>query len=108
MPPFESKVRQVYRAPVLLPTWILNGEEFEPVIPAPVGADAAVNITCPRFEGLQTQLTEWLEPEPVVDLFLHPGNILLLIRNVIFDATLTVAVMTTAVLKVAVVAPLAS
>ena len=83
MPPFELKLRQAYLAPVRLPTRILIGEEFAPVIPAPVGTAAAVKETCPRFEGFQTQLTEWLDPEPVVDLFLQPGNILLLILKVI-------------------------
>ena len=45
-------------------------------MPAPVGVEAAVNLTAPRLDGRQEQLAVKLEPEPVANLFLHPGNTL--------------------------------
>ena len=77
-------------------------------IPPPVGAAEAVNETFPRLDGRQEQVAVKLDPEPVANLFLHPGNTLPFELKEIFDATLTVAVMTIAVLYVATVAPPAS
>ena len=48
-------------------------------------------------------VTEKLEPDPVASLFLHLGRILPLTLKVTFDATVTFAVITTAVRKLAVV-----
>jgi hypothetical protein len=76
---------------------MLTGFAVVLVIPAPVGAAAAVNVTSPRLEGFQLQVTEWLEPEPEVNLFLHPGNAFPLTVKVTLDATVTFAVMTTTV-----------
>jgi hypothetical protein len=64
-------------------------------IPAPVGAAAAVKVTSPRLEGFQLQVTEWLEPDPEVSLFLHPGNTFPFILKVTFEATETFAVIVT-------------
>ena len=77
-------------------------------IPAPVGTAKAVNETSPRLDGLQEQVAVKLDPEPVANLFLHPGNTLPFELKEIFEATLTVAVMTIAVLNTATVAPPAS
>ena len=77
---------------------MLTGFEVVLLMPAPVGAADAVNATVPRFDGRQLQVAEKLELEPVASLFLHPGRILPLILKVIFDATVTFAVMTTEVL----------
>ena len=104
MPPFDPEFMEFYRAPVLLPTRMLIGEELEPVMPAPVGVAAAVNATAPRFEGLHEHVAVKLDEDPVANLFLHPGKTLPFILKVIFDATVTVAVMTTGERKVAVVA----
>ena len=87
---------------------MLNGVALIPDIPAPVGAATAIKVTWPRLEGFHRQVVVKLEPDPVANLFLQLGNTLLLTLNVNLDATLTVAVMTTAVLKVAVIAPPAS
>ena len=76
---------------------MFNGVEVELDIPAPVGAALAVSETTPRFEGFQEQVATILGELPVVDLFLHPGKILPLTRNVTFDATVMFAVMTTTV-----------
>jgi len=70
--------------------------------------EAAVRFTAPRLEGRQTQVAVKLEPDPVANLFLHPGNTLPFELKEIFDATLTVAVMTIAVLNAATIAPPAS
>ena len=76
---------------------MLTGVEVELDIPAPVGAALAVSETFPRIEGFQEQVATIFGELPVVDLFLHPGKILPLTRNVTFDATVIFAVMTIAV-----------
>ena len=76
---------------------MLIGVEVELDIPAPVGVAAAVSETTPRFEGFQEQVAIMFGELPVVDLFLHPGKILPLTRNVTFDATVIFAVITTTV-----------
>ena len=58
----------------------------------------------PRLEGRQVQVAEWLEPEPIVGLFLQPGRYFPFAVKVIFEDWLTFAVTTTALLYVAVVA----
>jgi hypothetical protein len=82
---------------------MLSGAAVVFAIPAPVGEAAAVKLTSPRTEGLQLQFTEWLEPVPEVNLFLHPGKTFPLTVKVTRDATLTFAVIKMALLKVAVV-----
>ena len=96
--------RASYRAPVRCPTMMLTGFEVVLLIPAPVGVAAAASVTWPRFDGRQLQVTEKLELDPVANLFLQPGRILPLTLNVTLAATVTFAVMTTTVRKVAVVA----
>ena len=76
---------------------MLTGFEVVLLIPAPVGVAAAVKFTWPRFDGRQVQLAEKLELDPVASLFLQPGRILPLTLNVTLDATVTFAVITTAV-----------
>ena len=83
---------------------MLTGFDVVLLMPAPVGVAAAVNATWPRFDGRQLQVAEKLELDPVANLFLQPGKTLPLILNVTFDATVTFAVITTAVRKAAVVA----
>ena len=83
---------------------MLTGFDVVLLMPAPVGVATAVNATVPRFDGRQLQVSEKLELDPVANLFLQPGRILPLILNVTLDATVTFAVMTTTVRKVAVVA----
>ena len=83
---------------------MLTGFDVVLLMPAPVGVATAVNATVPRFDGRQLQVAEKLELDPVASLFLQPGRILPLILNVTLDATVTFAVMTTTVRKVAVVA----
>ena len=73
------------------------GFEVVLLMPAPVGVAAAVSATEPRFDGRQLQVTEKLELDPVASLFLQPGRILPLTLNVTLDATVTFAVITTAV-----------
>jgi hypothetical protein len=68
-------------------------------IPAPVGAAVAVSVTAPLVDGRQEQLATILGDEPVVNLFLHPGIITFLALKVTRDATLTLAVIVTTVLK---------
>ena len=80
------------------------GFEVVLLIPAPVGVAAAVSAIVPRFDGRQLQVAEKLEPDPVANLFLHPGKTLPLTLNVTLAATVTFAVTTTAVRKAAVVA----
>jgi hypothetical protein len=77
---------------------MFTGVEVELDIPAPVGVAEAVSETFPRFEGFQEQVATIFGELPVVDLFLHPGSALPLIKNVTFDATVIFAVITTAVL----------
>jgi hypothetical protein len=74
-------------------------------IPAPVGVAAAVKLTAPRADARQAQVAVKLDPDPVANLFLQPGNTLPFILKVIFDATFTVAVIAIAVLYAATVAP---
>jgi hypothetical protein len=73
---------------------MLTGVAVELEIPAPVGMAVAVSETFPRIDGFQEQVATIFGELPVVDLFLHPGRILPLIRNVTFDATVIFAVMT--------------
>ena len=79
------------------------GFEVVLLMPAPVGVAAAVSATEPRFDGRQLQVAEKLELDPVANLFLQPGKTLPLTLNVTLAATVTFAVMTTTVRKVAVV-----
>ena len=44
--------------PVRFPTPMLIGTAVELVIPAPVGAAAAVKVTSPRLEGFHVQVAE--------------------------------------------------
>ena len=81
---------------------ICGATELE--IPAPVGVAAAVNETVPRLDGRQLHVAEKLELDPLANLFLQPGNTLPLTLKVTLAATVTFAVMTTTVRKVAVVA----
>ena len=83
---------------------MLTGVAVVLLIPAPVGMAAAVSAIVPRFDGRQVHVTEKLEPDPVANLFLHLGRILPLTLKVTFAATVTFAVITTAVRKLAVVA----
>ena len=83
---------------------MLTGLEVVLLMPAPVGVAAAVNATVPRLDGRQLQVAEKLELDPVANLFLQPGKTLPLTLNVTLAATVTFAVITTAVRKVAVVA----
>jgi len=76
---------------------MLIGVEVEFDIPAPVGVAPAVSETFPRIEGFQEQVATIFGELPLVDLFLHPGKILPLTLKVTFDATVTFAVITTAV-----------
>ena len=84
------------------------GFEVVLLMPAPIGVAAAVSATEPRFDGRQLQVAEKLELDPVANLFLQPGKTLPLTLNVTLAATVTFAVMTTTVRKVAVVAEPAS
>lgn len=84
------------------------GFEVVLLMPAPVGVAVAVSETVPRLEGFQLHVAEKLELDPVANLFLHPGKTLPLTLNVTLAATVTFAVMTTTVRKVAVVAEPAS
>ena len=86
-----------YLFPLRLPTTTLTGVAVALLMPAPVGVAVAVNATTPRLEGLQLQVTEKVEPDPAAALFLHPGRTLPLTLNVTLEATLMLAVTTTAV-----------
>jgi hypothetical protein len=77
---------------------MLNCGATAPVIPAPVGVAAAVRFTAPLVDAFQAQVAVKLEPDPVANLFLQPGNTLPFILKVILDATFTVADKTIAVL----------
>ena len=83
---------------------MLTGFDVVLLMPAPVGVAVAVSETVPRLEGFQLHVAEKLELDPVASLFLHPGITLPLMLKVTRDATVTFAVMTTAVRKAAMVA----
>ena len=51
----------------------ITGVELAPDVEALVGVEIAEIAKFPRKDGFQVQVTEWLEPEPDVNLFLHPG-----------------------------------
>ena len=68
-------------------------------IPAPVGVAVAVSVTAPLVEGRHEHVATILGDEPVVNLFLHPAIITFLALKVTLDATLTLAVIVTTVLK---------
>ena len=53
--------------------------------------------TAPLTDGLQVQVAEKLEPEPVTDLFLQPVKIVFPALKVTFEATFTFTVITTGV-----------
>lgn len=76
---------------------MFTGFEDVLLMPAPVGIAVAIRETVPRFDGRQLQVTEKLELDPMASLFLQPGRTLPLTLNVTLDATVTFAVMTTAV-----------
>jgi hypothetical protein len=77
-------------------------------IPASVGLAAAVNVVVPLGDAFQAQVAVKLDPDPVANLFLQPGNTLPFILKVTLDATFTVAVIAIAVLNAATVVPPAS
>ena len=83
---------------------MFTGFAVAPAIPALVGVAVAESETEPRLDGRQLHVTEKLEPDPLANLFLHPGKTLPLTTNVTFDETETFAVITTGDLNVAVVA----
>ena len=93
---------------VLLVTPTEIGLEVTFKIPSVTGSAVASTVTEPRAEGLQGQVAVKLEPEPLAVLLIHPEITLPFVLNVTLDATVTVADITTDVLKVAVVAALAS
>jgi hypothetical protein len=94
--------------PLLFPTNTDNGGAEEDDISAPVGTALAVSTTTPLVDGCHEHVTEKLDPDPVVILFLQEGIITFLALKVTFDATLTFAVITIDVLYVAPVAEPAS
>jgi hypothetical protein len=61
----------------------------EPVIPAPVGVAEAVRFTAPLVDAFQAHVAVKLDPEPIANLFLQPGNTLPFELKEIFDATVT-------------------
>jgi hypothetical protein len=77
-------------------------------IPSAMGSAVAITLTEPRVDGLHEQVAVKLEPEPTAVLLMHPGNTLPFALKVTLEARVTVAVITTAELKVARVVPLAS
>ena len=70
-------------------------------IPSVIGSAVARSATDPRSDGFQEQVTVKLEPEPTAVLLTHPGNTLPFALKVTLEARVTVAVITTAELKVA-------
>ena len=83
----------------------ITGVELAPDVEALVGVEIAEMAKFPRKDGFQVQVTEWLEPDPEVNLFLQPGSTFPFTKKETFDATETFAVTETGVLKVAVVTP---
>lgn len=73
-----------------------------------VGTEIAVKVTVPRFDGFQEQETVKVEPDPVAKIDLHPGIKIFAALNVILEATVTLAFIWIALLKVAVVTDPAS
>ena len=73
-----------------------------PEMPALIGAAVAESKTNPWLEGFQEQVTTIFGELPLDALFLQPGNTLPLIVKVTLDATLTFAVISMALLNVAV------
>ena len=61
----------------------------------------AVITTAPRIDGRQLQVATIFGDDPLVNLFLHPLIITFLALKVTLDATLTLAVIVTTCLKVA-------
>ena len=83
----------------------ITGVELAPDVEALVGVEIAEIAKFPRKDGFQMQATEWLEPDPEVNLFLQPGSTFPFTKKETFDATETFAVTETGVLKAAVVTP---
>jgi hypothetical protein len=86
-------------------TAIEIGLEVVLAIPSAIGSAVARSTTEPRTDGFQEQVTVKIEPEPIAVLFMHLGNTLPFTLKVTLEATVTVAVITTAELKVASVVP---
>ena len=86
------------------PTKIFRGVDVLAPYAGPVGVAVTVIGTAPRTDGLQVQVAEKLEPEPLAVLFLQPVNIVFPALNVTLEATFKLTVITTGVLKLAVVA----
>ena len=55
---------------------MLIGAEVAPEIPPSVGVAAAVRLTAPLADARQAQVAVKLDPDPVANLFLQPGNTL--------------------------------
>ena len=87
---------------------MLSGFDVLDPYAAPVGVAITIIGTAPRTDGFHVQVAEKLEPEPLAVLFLQPVNIVFPALNVTFDATFKLTVITTGVLKLAVVALLGS
>ena len=87
---------------------MLSGFETVAPQPGPVGVAETIIGTAPRTDGLQEQVAVNIEPEPLAILFLHPVIITFEALKVTFEATETLAEITTGVRQLAVVALLGS
>lgn len=74
-----------YRLVVRPATVMFNAFTGAPISPPLVAIALAFNDSAPRVDGRHEQLTAWLEPEPVVGRFLHPGIVFPFAINVTFE-----------------------
>ena len=81
----------------------LDGLDVAPEMPALTGVAVAESETEPWIVGFQEQVATIFGELPLVVLFLHPGKTRPLIVKVTLEATLTFAVISIALLNVAVV-----
>ena len=78
--------------PLRFVTKTFKGVALALEIPAPVGAAAAVSVRGPLREGFQLQTATMFGDVPVVRTLMQPGILKLFALKVIFEATVTLAV----------------
>jgi hypothetical protein len=88
---FLGKIGWSYREPDLFPTTIVTAGAVAPEMAPSTGVDTAEIFTFPRNDGFHEHVTVKLEPDPVANLFLHPGITTPDDLKVTFDATVTFA-----------------
>ena len=94
----QSYSFMVHLSPVLLATLTLIGVVLADAIELLIGTAVAVSESTPRLAGFQEQVATISGEDPLVVLFLHPAITTPLALKVTLDATVTLAMITIAVL----------